>query len=791
MNKVDKKAMLASYEKANSIIKGFGSNDVVRNDVVFPHWASCSNDSCVEYLWYRKAIKGGIEYRLVDIEAASNSLLFNHNALSKELIRATGESVSPYDLPLSSIKLEIVNEDASLHLYFSALNKYWLYIPGNTTLKEIEPPLDPKKFSVSPDGSKAVFIRNHNLWIRELANGEECALTQDGTEECSYASNTSNPGRVDVLWSADSQRILATQLDTQGVRVKPNVSYVPGDGSLYQQLQEIKHPYPGDENIFYYCFSVISIDTGQKQSPNYPPIPYVICGIYHSGFFDSGLGWWSADGGRAFFVDAPRDSRVMRVIEWDTHSGDVRVVMEESDDITVRLRHKGNLHPLILPLPETDELIWFSERTGWAHFYLYNLKSGELKNPITDGDCLVQNLLSFNAKRRELLIQTSARDQSISPYYRDICKVNIDTGELLQLVGGNFEYTVDQPEDLNSVFYSMTSGGGSHGVSMDGQYIVTTRSRPDSIPVTVLIDNTGKERLTLEVADTSGLPEDWQWPEPVKLKASDNITDIYAVVFRPPGFSPEQSYPVIDFNASTRNDHRLPSGSFTNNASCGARYWSAAALAALGFIVVIINGRGTSNREKSFYTHHFGDYSFSNDFTDRIAGIRELASRYPYMDINRVGISVNENPISNAIYGLLDHSDFYSVAVIHGMMDPRYHFANLVEATEVAFSETAPAHTPYPEECVESFNGKLMLIFGLGQGAIPSSPLRLVEALSKANKDVDMVVLPNMHHAYTSYTLRREWDYLVTHLQGNMPPQQFLVSQGIDSLKVAKPVFKQ
>ena len=177
-----------------------------------------------------------------------------------------------------------------------------------------------------------------------------------------------------------------------------------------------------------------------------------------------------------FFIDAPRDSRIIRVIEWDVRSGTTRVVFEEMDDITVRLRHGFHSMPMIVPLPDTNELIWFSERSGWGHLYLYDLKSGALKHQVTgkavcvdgssrdgeftvNGEWLVRDILHFDAARRELLLQTSARNSNANPYYRDICTVNIDSGALTPLVSGDFDFVVNQPYDVSSVSYTYYNTG--------------------------------------------------------------------------------------------------------------------------------------------------------------------------------------------------------------------------------------------------------------------------------------------------------------------------------------------
>jgi len=506
----------------------------------------------------------------------------------------------------------------------------------------------------------------------------------------------------------------------------------------------------------------------------------------------SGLAWWSSDNQRIFFLDTLQDGKTVRVVEWNTQSGDIRTVFEETDEVVVRLRHELVELPIITPLPETDELIWFSERSGWGHLYLYDLKTGQLKHQITGAsdnlepaagnEWLVRKILHVDTQRRELLIQTAARDPNINAYYRDICKVNIDSGQLTPLASGNYEHIVRQGFDSNSAGYTWRSFDvypsliRTNGVSPSGQYIITTRSRVDTVPESILIDRDGREILTVETADISGLPASWQWPEPVKLKAADGKTDIYAVVFRPPGFSPEQSYPVVDCLSSPRDILHFPLGSFSNSAFSGHQAYHAAATAALGFVVVMIAGRGTSCRDKAFYTHHYGDHAFNSDLNDRIAGIRQLAERYPYMDLERVGITGDENGCNNAIYGSLLHSDFYKVSVITCMPDPRFTNSGVCRPTNTSISKTAPPRTPYPEDCVEFFRGKLLLMQGMGNWGVPSPTFLLVNALIKANKDVDMLCIPNMQHTVSAYSQRREWDYLVTHLLGCEPPPQFLLT---------------
>ena len=834
-------SMLTRYERARSILVRYGhmlkpkcgENDhIIRNDTVYPHWISHPDGSESGYFWYRRETAKGKEYCLVDIEAKNSFPAFDHVQLAKLLSEvkftakiSSGESdpirepknqerkgdaqslvanasekveaVNPLDLPLTSLDIKLTKENGTFEIYFKAIGRCWYFNPQQSILEETA--LRQAYDFPSPDGKKSAFVREHNIWLKDLTSGNERPLTTDGSENYAYGTGSSTGYDDSLLWSSDSKNLLFAKFDQRESSTWRRINYVP-QGKLQPEYDEWRWSFPGDESIANLQYFVVNINEDNLQQASYPGIPDMFYGMFREGI-SAGTAWWSVDNQRVFFIDTPRDVRTVRVMEWDTHSGGIRVVFEETDEVAIRLRHDILSFPIIAPLQETDELIWFSERSGWGHLYLYDLNSGELKHQITGTlidkerakdkgvktpEWMVHSILHVDAEQRELLIRTSARNPKINPYYRDICKVNIDSGLLTPLLSENYEHRVHQCVDGSTRVYMRNNFDlsphtsidirriFSGGISPSGQYLVVTRSRADSVPESILIDRDGQKILTIETADVSNLPLDWQWPETVKLKASDDETDIYAVVFRPPDFSPTKSYPVIDFLSSTRGFNTLPTGSFINSTWQGHAYFLAAAQAALGFVVVCISGRGTTGRDKPFYTHHYGDHAFTSDLDDRIAGIRQLAKRYPYMDLDRVGINGNENPNNNAICGALLHSEFYKVAVIQCLADPRFSGACLTEPLEMSLSDSAPKRTPYPEYCVESFDGKLLLIQGLrGQ---PNPCYRLVNALVEANKNVDMLCVPNLFNSISPYTVRREWDYFVTNLQGGEPPKGFVLT---------------
>jgi len=811
-----KNSMLDRYEQAQTLLQGVLTTQIAKNDVVYPHWIEGSH--C---FWYLSDTENGNEFRLVDADTANNTLAFDHNAMADSLALATGQTINVDKLPIKHVTITL----SPTLVCFRAFEKNWQFDAGTAACKEtisaqkIEADTtasggDASRLAevfsqclASPNGKSEIFIKDHNIWIRNRASGEESALTQTGNADESFARSSVlnvDPNTMQALWSPDSKRILTVQLDTRGVRDLNSRMYTPRDGSLYPQSLPFKMAYPSDENVETYRLVIIDVEAGHLQSIDYSQLPFIAYTEFFLGFFTVGLGWWSVDSQRAYFIDTSRGSKVVRLVELDTDTGSTRVVFEEKSATFVKLRHDFNDLPHFLPLPDTNELIWFSERSGWTHLYLYDLSTGQLKHQITgsassadkepfehkessaneeqnSGQWLVRDLLHFNPVTREILVQTAARDPAISPYYRDICKINIDSCLLTPVVTGNFDHEV---VNKNSSALGVRDvceidnirRVGVNGVSPDGELIVVTRARVDTIPVSFVIDKHGKEHFTVETADVSGLPEGWHWPEPVKLKAADNQTDIYGVVFRPPNFSPDDQYPILEYSSGMRSFSALPRGSFSLAAFMGLGFYQPAALSALGFIVVVIDGRGMPLRNKAFQDHQFGEAAGTSDLNDRMAGIRQLAKRYPYMDINRVGITSTEIP-GNAIYGLLHPSDFYSLVVLHVFNDPRYAMGIIFETEDGTVDKAVINNRSYPENHLDHFSGKLFLIQGMLSPGVAGA-FRLVEALQKANLTFDMLCLPNLMNQMTGYTIRREWDYLVTHLQGLEPPKDFKLTTG-------------
>jgi dipeptidyl-peptidase-4 len=698
-------------------------------------------------------------------------LAFDHGSLANAITVATKQSFTPYDIYFDEMTI-----GPSGQVYFGLFGYRWSYDPVINNCEKLEKIADNSFELNSPNDEKSVFVRENNLWLKDTVTGEEQALTVDGAENYGYAALTP-AGLPKAIWSPDSKHLFTFQYDSRGSDPVDIVSYVPTNTEKTPFLSTLALTASvAGETFDDVRLVVINLESSEVRPVNYPNL----CLRDDFNRFSTNVGWWSSDSQSVYFLDKSVDHKIVRLVESDIHTGATRVVFEESSDTFVRIRHELGEMSLFRPLPQTNEVIWYSERSGSGHLYLYNLETGALKNPITDGNGVVREVLHYDERRRELLLSIAARDPDISPYYRGLYKVNIDSGELTALVEGPFDHTVACADSVNvgQVIGMMADCAGIDGIAPSGDYILITRSRVDTIPENILIDRQGREIITVETADVSGLPGDWVWPEPVMLKADDGQTDLAGIVFRPPGFSSNQSYPIVDFSSTTRCQVQFPHGSFSTGAILGVYYYRAAALAALGFIVIMIEGRATPLRDKKFQDHGHGDFSAANELKDHIAGMRQLAERYPYMDLNRVGITGLEG-FSNIVFSLLKYSDFYKVAAVHYQEDCWDYPVRIIPDEWYGTADDAlRAQKKHPSDYVESFDGKLLLTEGMRTMSLANT-FSLIEALQKANKDFDQLFLPTLGYRGNGYNYRREWDYLVRHLQGIEPPKEFSFGDGI------------
>ena len=608
----------------------------------------------------------------------------------------------------------------------------------------------------SPDGKRAAFIRAYNLWTRDVASGRETQLTTDGVKEFGYATDNAGWVRSDrpiLLWSPDSRRIATFQQDERGVGEMYLVSTKVG----HPELQAWKYPLPGDSIITTIQRVIIDVDVPKVTRLQMPAdqhrstlCDHIIC--------RGDEGWtdvqWYPDGSHIAFVSTSRDHKheVFRVA--DAGTGAVRDVFRE--DVATQYE-SGNSMANWRVLPATNEVIWFSERDDWGQLYLYDLTSGRVKSKITSGEGNVAELRRVDEKSRTLYFVGNGKEPGRDPYFRHFYKIGMNGKGMTLLT----------PEDAD------------HDISLSpsGRYFVDTYSRPDVPQTSVLRDLNGKVVVALEKADISRLlATGWKPPTPIKVKARDGKTDLYGLLYTPTNLDSTKKYPIVN--------HIYPG---PQTGSVGGRSFSPArgdaqALAELGFVVVEIDGMGTPWRSKSFHDAYFGRMG-DNTLPDQVAGMKELARRFSWIDIDRAGIYGHSGGGFAAADAMFRYPDFFKVGISEaGNHDNREYEDDWGERYQGLLTHNADGTDNYTAEAnqiyAKNLKGKLLLAHGTMDNNVPPyNTLLVVNELIKANKDFDLILLPNRTHGFGNepYMVRRRWDYFVKNLLGTDPPKEYQI----------------
>jgi len=406
-------------------------------------------------------------------------------------------------------------------------------------------------------------------------------------------------------------------------------------------------------------------------------------------------------------------------------------------------------------LPATNEVIWFSERDDWGQLYLYDLTTGRLKSKITSGEGNVAELLRVDNASRTIWFVGNGKEKGRDPYFRHLYRIRLDGTGLTLLT----------PEDADH----------SIALAPSGRYFIDSYSRPDVAPITLLRDLNGKTIVTLETADISRLrATGWKPPTPIIVKARDGKTDLYGLMYLPTNLDRARKYPIVN--------HIYPG---PQTGSVGGRSFSPArgdaqALAELGFVVVEIDGMGTPWRSKSFHDAYYGKMG-DNTLPDQVAGMKELARRYPFIDIDRAGVYGHSGGGFAAAGAMFRYPDFFKVGISEaGNHDQREYEDDWGERYQGLLVPTPDGGDSYAAEAnqmyAKNLKGKLLLAHGTMDNNVPPyNTLLVVDALISANKDFDLLLLPNRTHGFAneSYMVRRRWDYFVKNLLGAEPPREY------------------
>ncbi len=611
----------------------------------------------------------------------------------------------------------------------------------------------------SPDRSKYAFIRNWNLFVRDLGTDKETQVTTDGVKDFGYA--TDNAGWVHsdnalLTWSADSKKIATFQQDQRGVRDM----YLVSTNAGHPQLEAWKYPLVGDTVVSMIQRVIVDLTGPQPKVVRLqmPPDQHrsTVCDHISCVGGEFADVQWYPDGTKLAFVSSSRDHKIATFRVADATTGAVKDVMRE--EVKTQFESGDNV-PNWRILPASNELLWFSERDDWGQLYMYDLTSGALKYKVTSGTGNVSQLAHIDEKARQLYFVGLGKETNRDPYFRQLYRIGLD-GKALTLL---------TPED------------GDHNItwSPSKKYFVDSWSRPDFPATTVLRDGvSGKLILTLETADISRLrATGWKPPARITVKARDGKTALYGLMFTPSNLDSTKKYPIINY---------IYPGPQTG--SVGSRSFSAArgdhqALAELGFVVVMIDGMGTPGRSKSFHDAYYGRMS-DNTLPDQVAGMKELAARYKFIDIDRAGMWGHSGGGFATAAAMFRYPDFFKVGIAEsGNHDQRVYEDDWGERYQGLLVRDANGKDNYEAESNESvaknLKGKLLLAHGTADDNVPpDNTLLVVDALIKANKDFDLLILPNLPHGYgpaSNYMMRRRWDYFVTNLMGAIPPKDYVI----------------
>ncbi|WKE67518.1 DPP IV N-terminal domain-containing protein [Gallaecimonas kandeliae] len=605
---------------------------------------------------------------------------------------------------------------------------------------------------ISPDGKQVAFIRDWNLWVRDIASGKERQLTKDGVKDFGYA--TDNAGWVHseqavLEWSPDSKRIATFQQDQRKVADMALVSTALGN----PKIDVWKYPLAGDKHVFMIHRVVIDVAAAKvvplKMKPDF----------HRSTLCDdiscSGHGaWddvkWAPDSQSLAFVSTSRDHKHEWLRIADPKSGKVRTAFEESVPSYFESGIEGVSWRY---LPGSDQALWYSERSDWGQLYLYSTKTGKVLHPVTSGEGAVSNVLHLDPKSREVWYTAVGKVKGNDPYYRQLWKASLDGGEPVLLTPENADHSIS--------------------LSKDGSYFVDSYSTPTTPPVTVLrAAKDGHVISTVAKADISRLKAaGWVAPEPIIVTGRDGKTPLYGLMFKPSNFDPKKRYPIIDYVYPGPQ-----TGSVRGRSFLAARS-DHQAMAELGFIVVAIDGMGTPWRSKSFHDTWYGNMG-DNTLPDQVKAIRELANRYPWIDFKRVGIWGHSGGGNTTADAMFRYPELFKVGWAEsGNHDNRNYEADWGEKYQGLVKDNADGTSNYDnqanQDLVAHLQGKLMLTYGtLDDNVPPQNTELLVQALIKADKPFDMIAVPNAHHAYgyaTPYITKRRWDYFVQHLLGATP----------------------
>jgi dipeptidyl aminopeptidase/acylaminoacyl peptidase len=720
---------MADYDRALKLREEYVSRAI--NVPERANWIGSSH-----HFWYRKSVRSGNEFVWVDAETQQKRPAFDHEKLAASLSSAASATYTALNLPFPSITF-VDNEKA---IEFQILENRWRCELADYSCKQRPDPFGfrrggtangipgprynfPAETKVSPDGKMEALINNYNVFVGQKGKHDATPITFDGSEGNYYAL-------ASVTWSPDSTKIAAYRVRPGYNRRIQYVQSSPAD-QVQPKYSSIDYAKPGDE-LDQPQPVLIDVVKRKQYSVNDAlfPNPYSLSRIE-----------WRKDSRAFSFEYNQRGHQVYRVIEVEAATGSPRAVI--SEEPKTFFCYSGKRYRF--DVSDGKEVVWMSERDGWNHLYLFDGVSGKLRNQITRGEWVVREVVKVDEQKRQIWFQASGMYPGKDPYFTHYYRINFDGTGLVTLTTSDANHFVAFSEDM--------------------KFMVDSYSRVDLPTMSELKSIEDNKLLSqLETPDISELQKaGWRPPEVFVSTARDGKTDIWGVIYRPSNFDPLKKYAVVE------NIYAGPQGSFVPKTF--TPFNPMQALAEIGFIVVQIDGMGTANRSKAFH-----DYAWKNlgdaGFPDRILWHKAVAAKYPYYDITRVGIYGNSAGGQNSLGGMLFHPEFYKVCVSScGCHDNRM--------DKIWWNEQWMGWPLGPEYAAASnvdhaskLRGKLLLVLGeMDTNVDPASTMQVVNALIKAEKTFDLLVIPNAGHGSGGvYGDKKRYDFFVHHLLGLEPP---------------------
>jgi dipeptidyl-peptidase 4 len=715
--------------------------------------------------WYRATTAAGAEFVMIDPARRTRAAAFDQARLATALGAVTGEAVDAARLPFTTFDL---SRDGRAITVTAAGRRWRCDVTTYTCAPDAADPADaarpagarhaaPAASVTSPDGRLAAYIQDYNLWVRDLETNADRQLTTDGVEHFGYATNNAGWTRSPVpllAWSPDSRRIKTFQQDARGV----GNMYLVTTNVGTPRLQQWRYPLPQDTVPFRIHRVIIDVEPARVVRLQVPPDPQRSTIYDHIAIGNRLLDVeWYPDASHVAFVSSSRDSREVAFRVANATTGEVRTVFTETSPTQFQSGWVAMGRENWRVLPASNEVLWWSQRDNWGHLYLYDLRTGELKRQLTTGAWNVAEVLHVDG--RTLFFTGVGREAGRNPYFQHLYRVGLDGRGLALLT----------PEDAN------------HAITMspDGRHFVDRYSTTTTPPVTVLRRMDGRVVMPLERADITRLvATGWRAPTPFTVKARDGVTDLYGIMYTPTQVDSARRYPIINYI------YPGPWGSSVSTWHFAAAHADHQALAELGFVVVAIDGMGTELRSKEFGDFYYGNMG-DNTIPDQVAGMRQLAERYPFIDIDRAGIWGHSGGGFATASAMFRHPDFFKVGVSQaGNHDNRNYvdswserFQGLLRRTNGADNYEVQAN----QLVAGNLRGRLLLAHGaMDDNVAPYNTYLVVDALIKANRDFDLIVFPHARHGFgadNNYMMRRRWDYFVTHLLGAEPPHEYRIGE--------------